>query len=354
MNSEQKKSENDLETVAVDVGSYGIKAYGAGYLLLILGGGLSGAISFFSPWYIGSSFFLFLAWLSALIFAAQIIFRSRDIQRDISELRARSLPLTAFSMTILFLGIVGITVHAYARSISYPLNVALLFPSVISIASVIILMIGFNVYSRELTASKVVGGILILIPVFLLYFVSLIPWKEIWSSVGRSYPFRSPDLPPLPGPLLCESNIEAVALLLTAACGFLFALPAFKEERSRLSGKMIVSSIVILFSAGLMLFNYSAATWVIGLTSMASSEIFLPLSLALLGFLVLIISSLMLIISGSLSLAGAIKTFSARPQRKDVIICPNCRSQIPFDSTYCPKCGKKIANESAVAPLSQG
>jgi hypothetical protein len=265
--------------------------------------------------------------------------------------------VSAFSFIILFLGIASIiTAASYQETYPYYPYTGVsfsLFSPICSVAGAVLLLIGFHVYRGKPMESKLIGGILMLVSVVLIYFVAYAPLRDFYgfyeSVLGVSAYELGISLPPLPGPLLAEANIEAAVLLIATVCAILFAVPVFGEGRGRSIVGMILSGGGILFSCAVLYFNFSALSMLSKFLSVPEQPFASPW-IMFFGFLVLGISGIIILIGACLPIVIFVKQLFAEVGAPQIITpefaanlkyCPKCGASMPLEATYCPKCGKK-------------
>jgi ribosomal protein L40E len=149
---------------------------------------------------------------------------------------------------------------------------------------------------------------------------------------------------------LAEANIEAAVLLIATVCAILFAVPAFGEGRGRSIVGMILSAGGILFSCGVLYFNFSALSILSKFLSIPNQPLASPW-IMFFGFLVLGISGIIILIGACLPIAISVKQlFEVEAPRvitpelvANVKYCSKCGAGMALEATYCPRCGKKQA-----------
>ena len=148
----------------------------------------------------------------------------------------------------------------------------------------------------------------------------------------------------------------------------IFAFPILGEELKHSIVGIILPISGILFSCGVMYFNFSAISAIDRLNQMLSlvgqMSGWMPgfpritldsIWIMFFGFLLLGISGIIALVTACLPLAISAKQLSTRfeaPRLKapevappkpaaNVKYCPKCGATIPVDAIYCPKCGYK-------------
>lgn len=357
---EESTLSSGLESTTKNIGYYSGLVFGLGYIITMLSALAflieilskipSAAWSNVPAWLGATLFFVFLAIVCGIYLGWSIIKNSKSIRDFGLRIDHVSSTVSAFSFMILFLGIASIiTAASYQETYPYTGFSFSLFSPICTVAGAILLLIGFHVYRDKPMESKLIGGILMLVSVILIYFVAYTFLREFYgfyeSALGVSI-----SLPPFPGPLLAEANIEAAVLLIATVCAILFAVPAFGEGRGRSIVGMILSAGGILFSCGVLYFNFSALSILSKFLSIPKQPLVSPW-IMFFGFLVLGISGIIILIGACLPIAISVKQlFEVGAPRvvapelaANVKYCPKCGAGMPLEATYCPKCGKKQA-----------
>jgi ribosomal protein L40E len=168
------------------------------------------------------------------------------------------------------------------------------------------------------------------------------------------------------GPLLSESTLEAIALLITIVGAVIFSFPILGEELKQSVAGIILSISGILFSCGVMYFNFKALSDINNMLSLLSgiggyaygygfpSITLNSIWIMFFGFLLLGISGIIGLVTACLPLAISVKQLSARleaprpktpegapPKPSDVKYCTKCGASMPLDAIYCLRCGQK-------------
>jgi len=302
------------------------------------------------PAWLGATlFFVFLAIVCGIYLGWTIIKNSRLVRDFGPRIDHVSSTVSAFSFMILFLGIASIiTAASYQETYPYTGVSFSLFSPICSVAGAVLLLIGFHVYRGKPMESKLIGGVLMLVSVVLIYFVAYASVRDFYrfyeSVLGVSPYELGTSLPPIPGPLLAEANIEAAVLLIATVCAILFAVPVFGEGRGRSIVGMILSGGGILFSCGVLYFNFSALSMLSKFLSIPEQPFASPW-IMFFGFLVLGISGIIILIGACLPIPVFIKQLFAEvgvPKlAANVKYCQKCGEAMSLEATYCPKCGKK-------------
>lgn len=352
--TEEVSTVSSLEKQARTAGYYAALVFGAGYLLTFIGiivvviealirflPYIGPYISTIPPWLIAG----LVCYLIAVIFGAILggaIIRNAKSARDFGiNLDAISSSVTAFSCMILFIGIGSIILVSGISSISYPpgyyptpgyypiIGSSYLTYPIIEIVGAILLLIGFRAYRGKQTDSKLVGAILMLVSIILIYIVAYAPlrnsyaaYSSILGTIGTipygTVPYGTPislvSLPPLPGILLSEATLETVTLIMASICALLFAFLAREGEAKRSIVGVILSVGGILFSVGLLYFNFSTVSLLSKILPYTGSTM-ATLWVMFFGFLILGISGVIILIAASLTIAVSVKQLSTQPPK---------------------------------------
>ncbi|MBX5328322.1 MAG: hypothetical protein QHH18_04085 [Candidatus Bathyarchaeota archaeon] len=350
--TEEVSTVSPLEKQARNAGYYAALVFGAGYLLTFIGiivvaievliralPYIGPYISTIPPWLIAG----LICYLIAVIFGAILggaIIRNAKSARDFDiSLDTISSSVSAFSCMILFAGIGSIILINGISSISYPygyyptpgyypiIGSSYLTYPIIEIVGAILLLIGFRAYRGKQSDSKLVGAILMLISVILIYIVAYAPLRDsyaVYSNILHTIgtvPYGTPiflvSLPPLPGILLSEATLETVTLMIASICAILFAFLTREGEAKRSIVSVILSVGGILFSVGLLYFNFSTVSLLSKLLPYTGSMM-ATLWIMFLGFLILGISGIIILIAASLTIAVSVKQLSTQPPKPTV------------------------------------
>ena len=362
-----------------NIGYYGGLTFGIGYCLMIIGAIAvvaelalrfssllssysylpSGLSSQIPPWIIASLIVLFISVICAIIFGLSVIRNSKSARDSGLRIDAISSSVNAFSFMLIFLWI-GMTILSAGFRLS-------LFSPICGVVGSVLLFAGFKAYRNEASESKLMGAILMLISVALIYFVA---FKGSGLSLLGA------------GPLFSEFTLEAIALVITLIGAVVFAFPITGEHRQSVAG-IILSISVILFSCGIMYFNFSSLSSINNLLSLAGAATLLipglsglqlySIYILFFGFLMLGISGIITLVAACLPLVTTFKELSAKPgallQRTSEVtvpvqptarakargetvqepgteekrFCRYCGAENKTDAVFCEKCGKKIS-----------
>jgi hypothetical protein len=350
-----------------DVGSapyYGGIAFGAGYILAF-----SGALVHLSevliPFFQANSLttvdvliytFVFLYMVCGIYLGVSITQSSRSA-RDSgnADLEQLSRPITSLSLMMLFLGIANLI---YVRTGELAGLPSLLNPSILFVVSPILLLIGFKMYKEKPTESRAMGALLMFVSTVLLYFFA-------YRALGE-YNILVSDSAPAPlqltyslsaGPFFCQFDVESISLLLGTLGSILYVVPAIQKGFRHLAVDTVLVTGVILFSIGLMIFNFPTTTDALTRASRPDQQI-ISMWIIAFGSLTLGISGLVLLISALLAAVFMYRTRlskkataqTAQPQGQppvhtSEIRCRQCGWKNPADVKYCGKCGTSLTEE---------
>ena len=352
----EEDSISRLASQTKNIGYYAGLTFGVGYCLTLVG-----AIAVFAeimirfssvwsgywgygnipPWLIAALIFVFIGIICGIYFGWTIIKNSKSVRDSGLKLDTISSSVSPFSFMLIFIGI-GSTIAAAGLKLS-------LFSPICGVVGPILLLIGFRVYHGEASESKLMGAIMMLVSIALIYFVA---YGSLLGSLGA-------------GPLLSESTLEATSLLIAIICAIIFAFPILGEELKQPVASIILSISGILFSCGVMYFNFSAVSNINNLLSLAGlMRGYIPgfpsitldsIWIMFFGFLLLGISGIIGLITACLPLAISAKQLSTRleaPRPKapegaprkpvaNVKYCTKCGASMSLDAIYCPKCGQE-------------
>lgn len=365
--SKEVESVSRLVSQTKNIGYYAGLTFGIGYCLTLVGAiavftevmiRASGASRYVSPyvstppWLIAALIFLFIGVICGIYFGLTIIRNSKSARDSGLKIDTFSSSVSAFAFMLIFTW-VGITIIVAASRLS-------LFSPICGVVGPILLLIGFRAYRGEASESKLIGAILMLVSVVLIYFVAY--RGGLLGLLGAGVGLLGF---PWPGPLLSESTLEVIALLIAVACAVIFAFPILGEELKQSVAGIILSISGILFSVGVIYFNFSAVSTVDNLLSLvALMRGYMPgfpsvtldsIWIMFFGFLLLGISGIIALITACLPLAISAKQLSTRleaPRPKapevappklvaNVKYCTKCGAIMAVDAIYCPKCGEK-------------
>ena len=353
--SEEVDSISSLASQTKNLGYYAGLTFGVGYCLTLIGviaviaeiimryystmskyWGYVGAQ--IPPWLTASMIFFAIGIICAIYFGVTVIKNSKSARDYGLKIDTIASSVSAFSYTLIFIGI-GITIVAAGLNLS-------LFSPICGVVGPILLLIGFRSYRRA-SESRLIGAIMMLVSIALIYFVA-------YRGIGV-------------GPLLSESTLEAIALLIAMVGAVIFSFPILIGELKQSVAGVILSFSGILFSCGVIYFNFKAVSDINNLLSLLSRVggylygygfprmTLNSLWIMFFGFLLLGISGIIGLVTACLPLAISAKQLStrlevARPKAPEVAppkpvaemkYCTKCGASIPLDAIYCPKCGQK-------------
>jgi len=345
---------NRLASQSKIVGYYAGLIFGVGYCLTLIGvvavfaeimSRLSDAFRYVSnipAWFVAAMVCLLVGVLCGIYFGLTLIKNSKLARDSGLNVNVVSSSVSAFSFMLLFIGI-GFAIMAAGLKES-------LFSPISGVVGAILLLVGFRIYKGGISESKLIGAILMLVSVVLIYFVS---FKDFISYMDA-------------GPLFSEPNLEVAALLIAVICGVIFAFPILGEQSKRNVASIILSVSAILFSCGVMYFNFSAVSaidrlrylggFIYGIPSIPGWPGYTSVTLdsvwiMFFGFLLLGISGILILVAACLPLAISAKQLSEQVKIQksekpvtpvaEVKHCVKCGETIPIEAIYCPKCGHK-------------
>jgi len=353
-----------------NIGYYAGLTFGVGYCLTLIGiiavivelilkvssimpsGYWSYIGSQIPPWFIASMVFFFLSLICAIYFAVTIIRNSKLIKASELTINAIASSVSAFSFMLMFMWL-GITIIMAAARLS-------LFSPICGVVGSILLLIGFKTYRSSET--KVIGAILLIVSIALIYLVAY--RGGLLGLLGMGAGLLGF---PLPGPLYSELTLELAALLIATVGAIIFAFPILSERHRASITTMILSVSGILFSVGVIYFNFSAVSTIDKfnqlLSSLSAIGGLMPgfprltlnsIWILFFGFLLLGISGIIALITACLPLAMSAQQLSTSLEARrattevtpakplaEVKYCSNCGASIPLGAVYCPKCGHK-------------
>jgi len=309
------------------VGYYAGVAFGAGYIL-VFAGIIAMAAEFLASipayvwsmilanvpaWLIAGLICYLISVILAIAFGASVIRSSKSVRDKGLHLGTITSSVSIFCFMIIFAAIGSIILISGVASSSYfgYIGSSLVYP-ICNLVGAILLLIGFRTYHGKQVESKIVGAIMMLISVVLIYIVALGPVFNGYSGIFGYAPSGASWLPAVPGPLLAQSTLETVALLLATIAAIVLAFLTAEERIKNAIGGVLVSASAILFSIGLMYFNFSEVSTFGNILSSATAT-FRSLWVLFFGFLVLGISGIIVIVTACLVLAISAKQLSTRP-----------------------------------------
>lgn len=367
--SEGSDSISQLGSQARNIGYYAGLTFGVGYCLVLIGAiaviaevlvrfssimsGYSSYIGAQIPsWLIASMIFFLLGIICAIYFGFTVIQNSKSARNRGLTIDTISSSVSAFSFMLVFLWL-GVTILAAASGLS-------LFSPISGVVGPILLLIGFRTYrGGKASESKLIGAILMLVSIALTYFVAYRGGLSSLLGLGGSLlGFQ------FPGPLSSELTLEILALLIAAVGAVIFSFPILGEELKKPFAGVFLSISGILFSVGLMYFNFSTVSAIDRLLSLAGMTQLIPgaprmtldtIWIMFFGFLLLGIAGIIGLVTACLPLAISAKQLSTRHEAPhsvtqgaappkpmaNVKYCVKCGASMPLDSVYCPKCAHK-------------
>lgn len=374
--SEEGDSISRLASQARNIGYYAGLTFGAGYCLVLIGiiaviaeaivrfsSTMSGYLGYVAAqipsWLIASMIFFLLGIIYAIYFGFTIIRNSKSARNHGLTIDTISSSVSAFSLMLVFTWL-GITIITYASRSS-------LFSPISGVVGAILLLVGFRAYrGGRASESKLTGAILMLVSIALIYFVAY--RGGLFSLLGLGGGLLGFQLP---GPLCSELTLEILALLIAAVCAVIFSFPIGGELRKSYAG-IILSISGILFSVGVMYFNFSTVSAIDRLFSLVGMTQWIPgvprmtldtIWIIFFGFLLLGIAGIIGLVTACLPLVISAKQLSTRLEAPrpvapevappkpvtNVKYCTKCGASMPVDSIYCPKCAHKQPEEARIS-----
>jgi len=341
--SEETISASSIITQTKNVGYYAGLAFGIGYILTFVGIiALVAEILSYIPsyewsiimatipaWLVAGLVCYLLAVICAIALGSSIIKNSKSAREHGLEINIISSSVSSFSFMILFAGIGSIILingmssvyspYYYGYGYSYPVvNLPFIAYPISQVVGAILLLIGFRAYRGKQTDSKIVGAILMLISIILIYIIAYAPVRDAYNSYAsfiNLYPYGpTVSLPPLSGPLLSEVNVETIALLIAMICAILIAFLTYEAEVKYSIVGIVLSISTILFSIGLLYFNFSAVSLFSKLLSLPGNRLISPW-IMFFGFLVLGISGIIVLIAACLCIVASLKQLSTQTRQ---------------------------------------
>lgn len=348
---EQADSTSPQARSARNVASYAALAYGIGYMLVLIGlialvveliartsrfEDLLSILGSLPSWFYVAIVFAAIALAFAFYFSYTVIKISRHASTEDLGLNSISPSVSAFAFMQIFIRICTliVAVGVYAMyssllggygSLVWPATQNSLIVSISALIGGILLFIGFRIYSGIQKGTRLTGAILLVASVVLIYFVSMGSFRTPSSYGGlpsmESLPLSTgAPYPPSSGPLLSELRLESVALLIATICGIVYALPTSAEARKQSFINIMIAVSVILFSIGLVYFNFSTINFFLSwsqVTSVFGSVWIIFVGLLLTGM------------SGVIALIAACMFLIAYGKQSSVISAPQAPSEQP-------------------------
>jgi len=276
--------------------------YGIGYLLLVLGplflmAEVSDVFSMFVGGPIYVTVLLFVSWFIHLVFSVSIIRSGGWVRMGDVDLSSATTPFFAYALSFVLGGVI-IMVTILLGS-GFPL-LNFLF-SLVYLVGGILLLAGFTVYQG---AKELAGAVLLLASVVLLYIVGYVitylgPTGMRYDLVGSSFSYLGV---PVPGPLMSQFFVEAASLLILTIVAVVYSNPAYKGVESNRLIVSLFSVSALVFSAGLMYFNFSAA-WQFVNKLISGSSGFIHMWMLTVGSIIAGISGVVVVVSAAYIIA---------------------------------------------------
>jgi len=377
---EEEKFVYNLVAQSKNIGYYAGLTYGIGYILMYIGvilviielfAYLASTVpsqywSQMPAWLYAGLVLYIISALFAIGFGSAVIKNAKIVKESELRLEDLSSPISIFSCMLIIQGIASVILVAGINSMGpmSPVKLSLVGP-ICGIVGPILLLIGFKTYQiQEASESRFIATILMIISLVLIYFIS----REQPSTAYYMY-YSLPISIISSGPLACELSLEFIALLIALVSAILVAFRIFKDKMQQSVTNVILSISGIVFSAGLMYYNFSSASTISDIMSMlrgfagygVSTKEFYSLWIVLIGLIILGIAGIIALVTSIMPLALTAKQFSTKvslpkpeapappaeevaappSKRVEVKYCPKCGAEMPKDAVYCPKCGEK-------------
>ncbi len=368
--NEEKDAISNIMNQGRNIGYYAGLTFGAGYSLTIIGviivivevfARLSPLIpplvwSYVPVWLYAGLFFYFIGLICAIIFGLTIIENAKMVKMSDLNLETIASSVSIFSYMLLFYAIGAIIIVAGFNSMDVPIKLSLVSP-ICGLVGPILLLIGFRAYQGKKTSeSKFIGAILMLVSLILIYIVSrrlpdFGPYAYLTFSI------------PMSGPLASEVSLEFIALLIALVGALLLIFQIFREEMRQIIAGIILSISGILFSVGVIYFNFSSVSIINNIISMLGllggygspiKEIY-SLWIVIIGLIILGIAGIIALVTAVIPLLFSVKQLSTqmttvqpKPEVSaptqtagEIKYCQKCGTSMSSDALYCPKCGQK-------------
>jgi hypothetical protein len=256
------------------------------------------------------SFAIYLiAMIFGIIFGASIISSARTARTAEINLNVAASPVSKFTIMLILYGI-GNTILASAFRAS-------LVGPICGIVGAVLLLMGFRTYQSGVASeSKLMGAILMLVSLILVYFIAT-P-QSILNALfggygGYGYPSLMAGIFPV-SYLFSEPRLEFIALLLAVIGALMFALQIASEKMQHVITGVILSISGLLFSIGVMYFNFTSASDISNVLGYISS--YVPLLsvmwISVIGMIILGIGGIMALIASIIPLVSTASQLSAQ------------------------------------------
>jgi len=324
----EKDTISSLMSQSRKIGYYTALMYGAGYILTIIGAiiavievvswiaSIPGAAAIWGQipaWLYAGIIVYFIGIICAILFGLSVIRNAKIIKESELSLNAIASSVSLFAYMLIFYGIGAMIIIAGVNSMLPPYFQLSYVSPICGIVGPILLLIGFRTYqSKEVTESKIIGSILMLVSIILIYILS----RQIPDFGALGIPISIP----MAGPLFSGITLEFVALLLAIIGAMMYAFKIFSAGLQQAITSVILAISGILFSVGLMHFNFSSISTISYINNMLKllggfespiKEIY-SLWIVMIGLMILGIAGIFALITAIMPLASAIKQFSAQ------------------------------------------
>jgi len=311
--SEGKVTASSLVSQGRNIGYYAALLYGVGYILAFLGililiiEALAIAGPGLQSELIVSFAIYLIAMIFGIIFGASIIISAKTARTSEINLNVAASPVSKFTIMLILFGI-GNTILASAFGAS-------LVGPICGIVGAILLLMGFRTYQGGVASeSKLMGAILMLVSLILVYFIAT-P-QSILNALPGGYGYPSPIMTGIfpVSYLFSEPRLEFIALLLAVIGALMFALQIASEKMQHVITSVILSISGLLFSIGVMYFNFTSASDISNVLGYVSS--YMPLLsvmwISVIGMIILGIGGIMALIASIIPLVSTVSQLSAQ------------------------------------------
>jgi hypothetical protein len=314
--SEEKVTASSLVSQGRNIGYYAALLYGLGYSLAFLGVliliieflVMAGPLLQYMPSELIVSFIIYLiAMIFGIIFGASIIISAKTARTSEINLNVAASPVSRFTTMLILYGI-GNTILASAIGAS-------LVGPICGIVGAVLLLMGFRTYQSGVASeSKLMGAILMLVSLILVYFIAT-P-QSILNALFGGYGYPSQIMAGIfpVSYLFSEPRLEFIALLLAVIGALMFALQIASEKMQHVITGVILSISGLLFSIGVMYFNFTSASSISNILGYISS--YVPLLsvmwISVIGMIILGIGGIMALIASIIPLVSTASQLSAQ------------------------------------------
>lgn len=325
--NEEKDVISSLISQSKNIGYYTALIYGAGYVLTTIStiiavieliarmASIPGAAMIWQnipAWLYAGLIVYFLGIICAILLGLSIVKSAKVVRMSGLSFNAIASSVSIFTYMLIFYGIGAIIITAGINSMQQYFQLSYISP-IFGIVGPVLLLVGFRIYrSRDESESKLIGCILMLVAAIFIYNLS----RQI-PDFGT---LRIPLSIPIAGPLLSSITLEFIAVLLAIIAAMLYALKIFDGGLQQTIISVILTISGILFSIGLIHFNFSTASTISNINNILKSlgvygfpiREFYSLWIVLIGLIILGIAGIFALITSIIPLAFAVKQLSAQ------------------------------------------